>query len=63
LLLPAALPRAAVAFVVMLFVCQFGENATWGQEIWVTGFDAKVFILLANDSQPRRLSGDRIYAK
>jgi hydroxymethylpyrimidine/phosphomethylpyrimidine kinase len=63
LLLPAALPRAAVAFVVVLFVWQFGENATSGQEISVTGFNAKAFILLANDSLHHRLSCDRIYGK
>jgi hypothetical protein len=28
---------------------KFGENATSGQAISVTGFEAKAFILLAND--------------
>jgi hypothetical protein len=51
LLLPAALPRAAVSFVVMFLHEKFGENATSGQAISVTGSDAKAFILLANDRQ------------
>src|SRR5689334_18025640 len=45
----------------MLFDRQFGENATSGQEISITGFDAKAFILLANDSVLRRISCDGIY--
>jgi hydroxymethylpyrimidine/phosphomethylpyrimidine kinase len=45
----------------MLFVGEFGENATSGQEISITGFDAKAFILLANDSVGRRISCDGIY--
>ena len=49
-LLPAALPCAAVRFVVVLLASDFGENATSGQAISVTGFHAKAFILLANDS-------------
>jgi len=49
--LPAALPLAAVSFVVMFVGRNFGENATSGQAISVTGFDAKAFILLANDSK------------
>jgi len=48
---------------VVLFGGEFGENATSGQEISITGFDAKAFILLANDSLGRHSSGDRIYAK
>jgi hypothetical protein len=51
LLLPAALPRAAVSFVVVFSGKKFGENATSGQAISVTGFDAKAFILLGNDSK------------
>jgi hydroxymethylpyrimidine/phosphomethylpyrimidine kinase len=34
---------------VVLFRPDFGENATSGQEIYVTGFHPKAFILLAND--------------
>src|SRR5262245_42978471 len=48
-LLPAALPRAAVRIVVVLFAGNFGENATYGQAIRITGLHAKTFILLAND--------------
>jgi hydroxymethylpyrimidine/phosphomethylpyrimidine kinase len=54
LLLPAALPRAAVPFVVLLRT-DFGENATRGQAIPVTTFDANAFILLANDAMPAAL--------
>ena len=56
-LLPAALPRAAVGFVVVLSGEDFGENATWGQAICVTGSDAKAFILLANDSLRNPIPG------
>ena len=45
---PAALPRAAARLVVVLFRQDFGENATHGQAICITGFHAKTFILLAN---------------
>jgi hydroxymethylpyrimidine/phosphomethylpyrimidine kinase len=38
---------------VVLFRLEFGENATSGQEICVTGFHRKAFILLANDSTQR----------
>jgi hypothetical protein len=41
------LPQVSV--VVVLFRRDFGENATLGQAICVTGFDPKVFILLTND--------------
>jgi hypothetical protein len=38
--------------VVVMFLRQkFGENATSGQAISVTGFEAKAFILLANDGK------------
>jgi hydroxymethylpyrimidine/phosphomethylpyrimidine kinase len=37
---------------VVLFRRDFGENATSGQAIYVTGFDAKAFILLANACAP-----------
>jgi len=47
----------------MLFVWQFGENATYGQEISITGFNAKAFILLANDRLRHRISCDGIYGK
>src|SRR5215467_14652981 len=61
---PTHLPVIAVArciapccgrIVVVLFGGDFGENATYGQEICVTGFDAKAFILLANDGRLRRV--------
>jgi hydroxymethylpyrimidine/phosphomethylpyrimidine kinase len=43
------MPRAAVPFVVLLRT-DFGENATRGQAIPVTTFDANVLIPLANDT-------------
>ncbi|HEY6986169.1 MAG TPA: bifunctional hydroxymethylpyrimidine kinase/phosphomethylpyrimidine kinase, partial [Rhodanobacteraceae bacterium] len=50
-LLPAALPCVLRSRLLGVIRRDFGENATSGQAICITGFDPKAFILLVNDCE------------